>query len=286
MGLRSFLRHLRLHFQLVLAPVFLLGFAQAGGVPGWSFLALFLLVHVGLYGGATAYNSYCDQDTGPVGGMKHPPPAGRLEQWGGLGLQALSVVSMGWWGWRMAGLGLFMLALGIAYSHPRWRWKARPLTSLLTVTVGQGLAPFFMGALAVPGGWAPGWESWLLSLVSALFITGIYPLTQVYQIAEDRHRGDCTFAVHYGPERVFQIARGLVGAGMGLLGGVMLAGAVFRAFWVWVLPAGYAAFWWAIHMWRRRFARQTPHQNHDWALGVCAGASGLFWIFLGAEFAR
>lgn len=282
----SFLRHLRLHFQLVLAPVFLLGFAQAGGVPDGSFLVLFLLVHVGLYGGMTAYNSAYDQDTGPVGGMKNPPPAGRLEQWGGLGLAAGAVALMGWWGWRMAGLGLFMLVLGVAYSHPRWRWKARPLASLLTVTVGQGLVPFFMGALAGPGGRGADWELYLLSLVSALFITGIYPLTQVYQIEEDRRRGDFTFAVRYGPERVFQTARGLVGAGMGLLGGVMLAGSIFRPFWAWVVPAGYAAFWWAIQAWGRRFARQTPHQNHDWALGVCAGASGLFWIFIACELSR
>lgn len=286
MDFGRFLRHLRLHFQLVLAPVFLLGFAQAKGEPDGVFLALFLLVHVGLYGGMTAYNSYCDQDTGPVGGMKHPPPAGALEHWGGLGLAAGAVALMGWWGWRMAGLGLFMLVLGVAYSHPRWRWKGRPLASLLTVTVGQGLTPFFLGALAAPGRLTAGWELWLLSLVSALFITGIYPLTQVYQIEEDRRRGDFTFAVHYGPERVFQTARGLVGAGMGLLGVVVFAGTVFRPFWVWVLPPGYAAFWWAIRAWRQRFPHQTPHQNHDWALGVCMGASGLFWIFIGVELAR
>jgi len=188
---------------------------------------------------------------------------------------------MGLWGWRMAGVGLLLLSMGVAYSHPRWRWKGKPLASLLTVTVGQGVAPFFMGAMAVPAATAR--EVWPMALVPALVITGIYPLTQVYQIGEDRRRGDHTFAVEYGPERVFALARGLVGAGMGLMGGVLVWGEGFSRYWVWALPPGYAAFWWAIRAWGQRFALQTPYQNHDWALGISAGAAALFWIFLLVE---
>ena len=68
--LRRFVRHLRLQFQSILAPIFLLGYELTDAPPSLSFLFLFLLMHVGLYGGATAYNSYYNRDEGPIGGMK------------------------------------------------------------------------------------------------------------------------------------------------------------------------------------------------------------------------
>ena len=68
MSFFRFIRHLRLSFQFVLAPIFLLGFALSEASLSIGLIALFLLVHVGLYGGPTAYNSYYDRDEGPVGG--------------------------------------------------------------------------------------------------------------------------------------------------------------------------------------------------------------------------
>jgi 1,4-dihydroxy-2-naphthoate octaprenyltransferase len=288
MSFPSFLRHLRLHFQLVLAPVFLLGYALSGARADASLVLLFLLLHVGLYGGATAYNSYWDRDQGPVGGMKHPPGVGQWELWGGLGLQIIAVGLMIFWGWKMALAGLAMLGMGIAYSHPRWRWKGRPWRSLLTVTVGQGLLPFFMGTWA--GGQqqsaATGWEIGLAAASAALVITGLYPLTQVYQIEEDGKRGDCSFAVRYGPGRVFALARWGVGTGVGLLLCAAWLGDLLGDFWIWLGLPGYGAFWWTLGKWEERFARQDAYQNHDWAFGLSAGLSGAFWVLALVEMAR
>ena len=50
--------HLRLPFQLLLAPVFLWGFVLAGGQVDGRFWLAFVAVHLCLYGGTTAYNSY------------------------------------------------------------------------------------------------------------------------------------------------------------------------------------------------------------------------------------
>src|SRR5581483_6953691 len=74
MTLRVCLVHLRLHFQLLLAPVFLWGWLVAGGRLSGSVALAFVAFHIFLYGGATAYNSYYDRDVGPVGGLEHPPP--------------------------------------------------------------------------------------------------------------------------------------------------------------------------------------------------------------------
>src|SRR6266581_7124150 len=65
--------HLRLHFQLLLAPVFLWGWLLAGGGLSQSAGLGFIAFHFFLYSGATAFNSYYDRDVGPVGGLEHPP---------------------------------------------------------------------------------------------------------------------------------------------------------------------------------------------------------------------
>src|SRR5439155_22738881 len=71
---KSLFVHLRLHFQLLLAPVFLWGWLVAGGGLSWSVAIAFVALHVFLYAGATAFNSYYDRDEGPVGGLERPPP--------------------------------------------------------------------------------------------------------------------------------------------------------------------------------------------------------------------
>ena len=286
MALLYFVRHLRLQFQLVLAPIFLLGYLLSGAALDGKFIILFCLVHVGLYGGATAYNSYWDQDEGPVGGMKHPPPAGTWELRGGLGVQLVALVFMSWWGWFMALAAAAMVVMGIAYSHPRWRLKRRPHASLLMVTAGQGVLPLLMGSAAgrVAGGQIDGQLLVWISAVAALIITGFYPLTQVYQIDEDRQRGDCSFAVRWGPEKVLASARWLVGFGMAGMFMVVYSGAAFQHFWIWLFPVAYLIFGGALHLWKRRFYRQSTYKNHDWAFGLSIAFALAFWGFIAVEY--
>ena len=282
--LGRFVRHLRLQFQLILAPVFLLGYRLGDGALDGRFLFLFVLVHVGLYGGMTAYNSYWDRDEGPIGGMKKPPPVGRGEHWGGLAVQVVSVGLMGWQH-PVLGLGGFVLfVLGVMYSHPRWRLKAGPWSSLVTVAVGQGILPFLLGWYAAAG--SAGWPPWMVLAAAAagtLLITGLYPLTQVYQIEEDRRRGDCTFAVRQGPARVFGLAILFFGAGLGGFASLIAAG-LFSRFWLAALPLFFAAFAGAVLAWRRRFGRQDRYANHDWAFGISAATAAGFWFFIVLEF--
>ena len=286
MALGRFIRHLRLQFQLILAPVFLLGYKLTGAALELHFVGLFLLVHIGLYGGMTAFNSYYDRDEGPIGGMKFPPPADKLERNGGLFLQLAAVGAMAFWGWSMALAGLVIFGLGVAYSHPRWRWKARPLGSLLAVALGQGVLPFLMGTAAAKesSGRVGSVEMVLAASATAIIITGLYPQTQVYQIVEDRRRGDCTLAVYWGADRIFLFARSLMGLGLAAMFFFAFVVDIFHHFWLWVLPPGYLIFWYVVRSWAGRFARQTAYQNHDWAFATSLGTSGAFWLFLAIEF--
>src|ERR1700682_3221023 len=123
--LRTLFVHLRLHFQLLLAPVFLWGWLLAGGGLSQSVALGFVAFHFFLSARTTAFTSYYDRDVGPVGGLERPPsvvpallPFSQAVQAVGALLAAL--VNLPFW----LAYAVFV-GLSFAYSHPRFRWKAR-----------------------------------------------------------------------------------------------------------------------------------------------------------------
>jgi 1,4-dihydroxy-2-naphthoate octaprenyltransferase len=274
----SLLVHLRLHYQLLfLSPLFIWGFMLGGAALSARAVIGFVSFHIFLYGGITAYNSYYDRDEGPVGGLRSPPPViasllpfSLLIQVVGLALAAV----VGLW---FALLYAAVMILSVAYSHPRFRWKARPVGSLLVVAFGQG-------AVGYLGGWLCGAdpphsllaEDPLLGLwVAMMSAVGLYPLTQIYQIDEDRARGDRTFSVVFGADASFKFALACI-----LLAGSAIATLVLRRFgWrdALLLGAVYAGLFAVVELWRRRF-RDDVEGNfvalHRLQLVLSAGTIG------------
>src|SRR5207302_192440 len=136
--LKNILVHLRLHFQLLLAPVFLWGWLLAGGGLSAPVVIGFAAFHAFLYPGATAFNSYYDRDVGPVGGLAHPPPVPRGLLPFSLAIKCVGAILSATVGQPFLLLYLVFVVLSIAYSHPRIRLKARPIGSLIVVGLGQG----------------------------------------------------------------------------------------------------------------------------------------------------
>jgi 1,4-dihydroxy-2-naphthoate octaprenyltransferase len=268
MRVRDLLAHLRLHWQIMLMPLFLWGFlmsagpAAAGLITPLFWLVLFI-VHVMFYGGSTALNSYYDRDEGPVGGLWHPPPVTRDLLYFAAGLQILGLVLLFFISIPMWVLAMVMGAVSTAYSHPAVRLKARPWASLLAVSIFQGMG----GAAA---GWLFAQEDWrtlftlraaLVLLTAALTITGFYPLTQLYQREQDRKAGVISFAVYWGAKvfpltiACFLAAAALMGVlvwqTFGLLAAVLSSGGL-------VLLAVLVAVWW------RRYDDTRVRENYVW----------------------
>jgi 4-hydroxybenzoate polyprenyltransferase len=253
-SLSSLFVHLRLHYQLLfLSPLFVWGFMLGGAGISTRAAIGFVSFHVFLYGGITAYNSYYDRDEGPVGGLRSPPPVIELLLPFSLVVQAVGfALALGVGLWFASLYGLVMV-LSVAYSHPRFRWKAKPLGSLVVVALGQG-------AVGYAGGWLCGADpphsllavDPLLGLaVATLSAVGLYPLTQIYQIDEDRARGDRTFAVAYGANASFEFAQACIA-----LAGVCITALVLRLFGgrdALLLAAVYGGLLAVVERWRRRF---------------------------------
>ncbi|HEX8234351.1 MAG TPA: UbiA family prenyltransferase [Abditibacteriaceae bacterium] len=199
--MRDYIKLLRLPYQFQLGPIFCWGFLLAGGdlVPwhhAWRFLAVFLLFHVGAFGGLTALNSFYDRDEGPVGGMWQPPPVpwrlwhfAWVVQIGGLALLLP-------FGLKVALIYAFILLLSLGYSHPRTRWKGHPFKSLAVVGLGQGVFDFAAGAFTANAADVGQWQSplWCGLTGATLTVLAFYPLTQMYQLSADTKRGDRTIA--------------------------------------------------------------------------------------------
>jgi 1,4-dihydroxy-2-naphthoate octaprenyltransferase len=285
MTLKSLILHLRLHWQLFLLPLFLWGFLLSGGEVGLRFWAILIIFHVLFYGGATALNSYYDQDEGPIGGLWNPPKVTRDLLVFSIAVQVVGLVLVFFISRPLFGLALVMGSVGTAYSHPAIRLKAYPWTSLLAVSLFQG-----MGGTAA--GWLSGREDWttlfsleagLGMLAAALVITGFYPLTQLYQREDDRRRGDITFAVRWG-ERCFPVAIGCM-----VLASILMGSLIGRRFGLWeelVVIGGFGGLAGLIAWWWRHFDESQVRKNYVQMMRVGYLMTGGFLGFIGCQLIR
>ena len=267
-----YLLHLRLGFNLLLSPVYLWGVLLAGGGLGSAdFWLGYLSLHLFLYGGTTAFNSYYDRDEGPIGGMLRPPPVDEGLLRFSLLVQALGLLPAALVGIPFLAAWLLLFLVFAAYSHPLVRLKARPLAALAAISLGQGAVGFALGWLAVRPAGLLGAPALLGMTSTALIVTGLYLVTQSYQVDEDRRRGDRTLAVLLGARNSLRLALLPLAAG----GGILLG-------WTWAVLAPAAAvplalFFAAVAVslwrWSSRIDGATVEENFRMAMRLTAGAS-------------
>jgi|AntRauTorcE11897_2_1112592.scaffolds.fasta_scaffold02342_5 4-hydroxybenzoate polyprenyltransferase len=222
-----FIIHLRPHYQIfILSGGFLLGGVVSPTMHWADFGIQFLNVHILLFGGATAYNSYWDKDQGPVGGLQHPPG---MQEWMwtvSLLLQAIGFGIALYFKWTYAAVYGVSILFFWLYSTPHARWKGGPVKSLVAIGISTGFNSGLMGFFAA-GGQIPDGTILTASLGVMFIMLSLYPVSQLYQMDEDIRRGDQTFAIRFGfvgVIRFFAVAFG---------GGVMLIASAFLSLYFW-----------------------------------------------------
>jgi 4-hydroxybenzoate polyprenyltransferase len=265
----AYLLHLRPMEWPIVTVHFLLGALLAVGLrlPAGATALAWLVFVVLLNGGTLAINSAFDQDEGDIGYLRRPPKPPR-------GLAAVSALMLA----AAAGLGFLLpplfawstaacVAMAVLYSVPPVRLKARAGWDLLINCLGFGL----LMPLAGWGLTGLPLARWMLCVaVGFAFLFGaLYPTTQIYQIGEDRARGDRTLVIVLGESASLAGSAALaLGAHLWFAWGAVLAG--HRP--VFLLPSlaawlGLLLPWWA--QWRR----WTPARHQAgmyWGLGAWA----------------
>ena len=207
----SYVLHLRPAEWPIMAAHTALGYVLAVGLkgagsgvrflPALGALAIWVIL---LNGGTLAINSVFDQDEGDIGYLRAPPRPPRH-------LLAFSAALLA--GGQLLSFALppafridyaICLVLSILYSVPPFRFKAVAGVDWVINMWGFGtLTPF--AAWAATGRPLDLAHALVLLGFCPLF-AGLYPLTQLYQMEEDRRRGDRTLALMLGTRASLAVA--------------------------------------------------------------------------------
>lgn len=149
-----------------------------------------------LNGATLAINSYYDKDEGAVGWLENPP---RIPKY-------LNVFS-----WTLFAIGFilssyinrkFFIAytinfiLSVLYSVPPFYWKRKTGFDLFVNALGYGVLTMYAGYSLLDVALTP--QMIIILLVIFIMWGAGYPLTQIYQIEEDKNRGFKTLAIALG----------------------------------------------------------------------------------------
>ncbi len=256
----SYVLHLRPAEWPIMAGHTALGYFLAVGWPGAlrgervgaALWALVLWV-VFLNGGTLAINSVFDKDEGDIGYLIAPPQLPRY-------LLACSVALLA--GGQLLALTLppafqidyaICFVLSVLYSVPPFRFKAVAGVDWVINMWGFGsLTPY--AAWAATGRPLDLGHALILLAFCPLF-AGLYPLTQLYQLEEDRRRGDRTLALILGTRPSLDIAIVSILLAFGLLGAA--ANRLAIGGWTAVLLVPLAAWLMVLLPWRVGHARWT-----------------------------
>lgn len=210
--------HLRPRAWFIVTAHMSVGFLLANGLDltggrlgRWALAALAWGV---LGNGSTlAINSAFDRDEGDIGYLDAPPPVPRYLALFALALMVLGIPIALMLGYRFSVVYGICLVMSLLYSVPPFRFKARAGLDVLINAVG-------FGGLTIYAGWAAVARPLVAPIVNVVvaffcFFTGFYPLTQIYQMAEDAERGDYTLALALGKQNALRM--GVLGVGMGFV---------------------------------------------------------------------
>jgi 1,4-dihydroxy-2-naphthoate octaprenyltransferase len=187
-----------------LLPVSLFSFFYIHPEADYKLLLVIGIWHLLVFPSSNGYNSYNDQDDGPIGGLAAPPKPTRLLLHISNLMDAaailLSFIVNTYFALFVAG---YIIASRL-YSNRAIRFKSSPVIGFLIVFVFQGAWIFCANVFALSSVALFSDPSVVYSAItSSFFIATIYPLTQIYQHEADRRDGVQTLSMLLGIRGTF-----------------------------------------------------------------------------------
>lgn len=146
---QSTVKHLRLPFSFFLMPVFLFAVSQAS-IINWRTTAIaFFILHLFVFPSSNGYNSFQDNDTGSIGGLKNPPKVSRNLYRATLLMDVAAVLGGLLISYSFSLFVFIFIMISRAYSYRRVRLKKYAVTGFLTVFLFQGAFVYLMASSAI-----------------------------------------------------------------------------------------------------------------------------------------
>lgn len=212
---------------------------------------------VALNGGTLALNSAFDNDGGDIGYLAAPPPPPKYLAHASFALMALGLPLAFTLPAPFTAVYALCFALSILYSVPPFRLKAVAGVDWLINMFGFGTFTPFAG-WAITGRPLETWAALVLLGFCPLF-AALYPLTQIYQMDEDRARGDRTLALALGLRASLLTALAATTIAFLLFAAAALAGPT-SPFWP-LLPVAFAAWMTVLIPWYHQRDRRSAAQH-------------------------
>ena len=189
---------------MFLLPISLFSFYYIQPEFNYQLVLVLVIWHLLVFPASNGYNSYNDQDEGPIGGLKAPPkPTRLLLQVSNIMDTTAVLLSL----FVNAGFALCLVAYIVTsrlYSYRNVRLKKYPLASFLLVCLGQGSGVFCANIIGLSSGDLFTNPSVVYSAIASYFFIGtIYPLTQIYQHESDSKDDVKTLSMVLGKKGTF-----------------------------------------------------------------------------------
>ncbi len=163
-----------------------------------------IIWHVLVFPSSNGYNSYHDQDDGPIGGLATPPKPTKQLLYLSNFLDGLAILLSFILTSYFAIFVIIYIIASRLYSNRIIRFKKFPIIGFLIVFIFQGAWIFCANIFALSSATLLLNQSVVFSAIaSSFFIGSIYPITQIYQHEADSNDGVKTLSILLGKKGTF-----------------------------------------------------------------------------------
>jgi 4-hydroxybenzoate polyprenyltransferase len=279
---RSAWAHLRFVFSVFLLPVYLFAFSQAHDIHVGSAVLVFFIWHLLAFPASNGYNSYFDRDEESIALLAKPPEVDISLYYFSILLEAVAFLLGFLISWEFAFAVLLYGIMSKLYSHSATRLKKYPIISFLTVFFFQGAFIYYTTYSALSGlSLLRHWDMdfTVAGAICSCLIGASYPLTQVYQHAEDSRRGDRTISLLLGYKGSF------------IFSGVLFALGIALSFYYWRSQGMMLNFYFFLlcalpiflffNYWFYKVGQSTKNADYKNAMRMNFLSSGCMLIYFG-----
>lgn len=195
---------LRFPFSFFLLPVSLFSFYYIQPEFNSSLVLVILIWHILVFPASNGYNSYNDQDEGPIGGLATPPKPTKSLLYV-VNCMDISAIALSFLlTFQFTVFVTLYILFSRLYSYRQIRIKQYPIGGFLVVFIFQGAWIFCANIVALSSTQLFLNPTIIFSAIAcSFFIATIYPLTQIYQHDADKADGVKTLSMVLGKKGTF-----------------------------------------------------------------------------------